>query len=118
MSLMRKICEIEGCGKPAAQKGIVNGKQRYRRLCSGHWRSKKGWRSVHKAVGKCNVCGWIGPCDAHRIVGGKDGGTYSKGNVISLCPNCHRMAHIGRLAAQGRLVGRNDEQKMLFKIAQ
>jgi hypothetical protein len=44
----------------------------------------------------CEVCGWkLTTCDKHRMKPGKDGGTYESGNVLILCPNCHRLAHHG-----------------------
>ncbi len=117
--MIRGICAIDGCDKLVALKGIVNGKQTYRRVCSGHWRKKKGWAGAHRGLDstKCELCGWVGLCDAHRIVGGKDGGTYSKGNVKIVCPNCHRLIHIGQLVAQRQGMDRDGGQKLLFKIA-
>jgi uncharacterized protein with PIN domain len=43
---------------------------------------------------KCSLCGEVIPCDKHRIIHGKDGGKYESGNVISVCPNCHRKIHL------------------------
>jgi len=40
---------------------------------------------------QCPLCGWYGPLDSHRLVPGKDGGEYLLGNVINICPNCHRL---------------------------
>jgi hypothetical protein len=46
----------------------------------------------------CIICGWNKTkCDAHRIIFGCNGGKYEKGNLISLCPNCHRLVHRGLL---------------------
>lgn len=44
---------------------------------------------------KCELCGWEGVCDRHRKISGKNGGKYTKDNVIVVCPNCHRMIHLG-----------------------
>lgn len=52
---------------------------------------------------KCTVCAWEGPCDLHRIKMGKDGGKYTVSNVISLCPNCHRLFHLGLLETVGAM---------------
>ena len=42
---------------------------------------------------KCSKCGWNkGPCDRHRKVPSLG---YRKGNVIILCPNCHRLETFG-----------------------
>ncbi len=46
---------------------------------------------------KCIICNWEGPCDRHRIVFGVNNGKYEKGNVTILCPNCHRLLHLGKL---------------------
>jgi hypothetical protein len=46
----------------------------------------------------CSICGWNKTvCDQHRIIFGCNGGKYIKGNLISLCPNCHRLVHRGLL---------------------
>lgn len=41
--------------------------------------------------GECEICGFTEALDVHRIVAQKDGGTYTKDNVITLCPNCHAL---------------------------
>ena len=46
---------------------------------------------------QCSVCGWVGPCDRHRVISGRDGGEYIEANVQILCPNCHKLKHLGRL---------------------
>lgn len=46
----------------------------------------------------CEACGWginglpVG-LNRHRLVPGKLGGKYTKENVITLCANCHAVAH-------------------------
>lgn len=46
-----------------------------------------GRRSLRKAA--CEWCGWDeATCDIHRII---PGGPYTAENVITLCPNCHRV---------------------------
>jgi len=42
-------------------------------------------------------CSWEYKIQRHRIVPGRDGGKYSKGNVIALCPNHHFLADNGIL---------------------
>lgn len=42
---------------------------------------------------KCMACGWAGDCNRHRVVAGKDGGRYTAGNIVVLCPNCHAAIH-------------------------
>jgi 5-methylcytosine-specific restriction endonuclease McrA len=42
----------------------------------------------------CEVCGWNqGPRDVHHIVHVSNGGKNELFNLITLCPNCHRLAH-------------------------
>ena len=46
------------------------------------------------------------PCHVHRILRGKDGGQYTRENVIPLCPSCHyavdRVACLNGAAKGGR----------------
>jgi hypothetical protein len=49
---------------------------------------------------QCFLCGWVGPCDRHRLISGKDGGKYVPGNVVSLCPNDHRLYHFKKLSQE------------------
>ena len=64
-------------------------------------------------AGKCKFC----PCDiyeyldVHRIVEGKDGGTYTDKNTVVACRKCHKKIHEGKIkidkqyqAASGKLV--------------
>jgi hypothetical protein len=86
----RPTCTIENCKNLATSKG--NGK--YKNICSTHHKNK--CLKTHKKWQKfsCQICGWnLSKCDRHRIVPGKDGGEYVKGNVIIVCPNCHRLVH-------------------------
>ncbi len=90
-------CSIEGCSNIRMSKGTnARGKKRYRNICSTHHKQKSGliWGLGTK---KCSICNWSGPCDKHRIKFGKDGGKYTLGNVAVLCPNCHRLLHLGKL---------------------
>lgn len=109
----RPIC---ACGNPREIKMVLkSGKRSYRGVCNscrvkryGRYKGKlankkRAFRgSVRKLRGSfndrtCQVCGWVGPCDMHRIIHGKDGGGYNWDNVAVLCPNCHRLHHAGRL---------------------
>lgn len=46
----------------------------------------------------CSNCGWDKTiCDLHHIVHRKDGGTDDHSNLTYICPNCHRLAHDGKL---------------------
>lgn len=94
----RPKCNIEGCDNIVTTKGWnrQGSKKRYRKLCSTHYRLKQG--KIFKIdTSKCSICNWLGFCDKHRIMLGRDGGKYKQGNVIVLCPNCHRLLHMGKL---------------------
>jgi 5-methylcytosine-specific restriction endonuclease McrA len=42
----------------------------------------------------CANCGWdLGPRDVHHIQMVSRGGKNSQENLITLCPNCHRLSH-------------------------
>lgn len=46
----------------------------------------------------CFNCGWDkARCDLHHIVPQSKGGTDSPSNLTYICPNCHRLAHTGKL---------------------
>jgi 5-methylcytosine-specific restriction endonuclease McrA len=43
----------------------------------------------------CEKCGWDkATCDRHHVVPLSAGGDDSPDNIIVLCPNCHRLAHL------------------------
>jgi hypothetical protein len=103
----RPKCSVEGCGNTAKSNGhLKDGSRKYRKYCRKHiaiisGTKRKGSVALRRERfpnKKCILCGWEGPCDRHRIVLGKDGGQYRKGNVAILCPNCHRLLHLGRLS--------------------
>jgi len=51
-----------------------------------------------KAYGKaCMVCGWDITCDVHHITRRKLGGN-APDNLVVLCPNHHRMAHLNLIS--------------------
>ncbi len=98
----RPICEVEGCNRAVMSRG--NG--RYYKLCYKHHREKYGMSNNNAESRRksklrnedCLLCGWKGPCDLHRLRMGKGGGKYTKGNTATLCPNCHRLLHIGQMS--------------------
>ena len=63
---------------------------------------------------KCAICGWSipqwrpgyehcehsGGCEVHHIVPISQGGTEESRNLILLCPNCHKMAHVGLITKE------------------
>ena len=88
----RDICCVDGCNNYTSSKGRINGKTYYSKYCSKHRAANKLDRKCNKR-NECVLCGWKGPCDLHRIKFGRDGGRYIKGNIIVICPNCHRLIH-------------------------
>lgn len=110
----RPKCNYGGCEKLAERVGNgwrnycaihrklkFDGKQRRQRTRVGNGRlknpySKSYCRKLIPAI-KCSLCGWEGPCDRHRIKMGCEGGKYVEGNIIVLCPNCHRLVHLNKL---------------------
>lgn len=94
----RLRCSIGGCNNVRMSKGTNSrGIKRYRQVCSTHHKLKSGRCPEGMSTIKCSICGWDGPCDRHRIVFGMNGGRYKTGNITILCPNCHRLLHLGRL---------------------
>ena len=50
---------------------------------------------------KCSRCGWSeGSCDLHHIHGRKIENPHQHSNLTILCPNCHRLAHEGKIAIE------------------
>ena len=110
MKAAERWCEKEGCKRL----GMPCGGGRRKKLCSKHhrlkygmtckprpsnWHNKRG-RKMEKAVlgvskQPCSRCGWNASyCDRHRLVPSVG---YVEGNVIPLCPNCHRVEHRGMI---------------------
>ena len=93
----RRQCEYTGCIDLGRNKGWYKESVRYGRFCEKHHRIRKGGiyagkQSIPNDV--CEKCGWKESyCDRHRLVREKG---YCRENVIVLCPNCHRLAHLKR----------------------
>jgi hypothetical protein len=90
----RRTCEFQDC----TRKGRNKGKGVYGRFCTYHHKLRNGSKLpgfftkslIDNKV--CEQCGWDkAPCDRHRRV--KENG-YVTDNVVILCPNCHRVAHL------------------------
>lgn len=60
---------------------------------------------------RCCVCGWYIPqdyesvdyqpqhgCELHHIDPIAEGGENTLDNIVLLCPNCHKMAHAGKIS--------------------
>lgn len=61
--------------------------------------SKRTTSKVMRRLGVgCSRCGWLeGACDIHHILPRSKGGTDSNDNLTYICPNCHRLAHEGKI---------------------
>lgn len=72
-----------------------NCKQKYYRKASkGNNKICSKTASKNLAHLPCAICGWIkARRDVHHIQPVSKGGTHEQTNLITLCPNCHRMAH-------------------------
>lgn len=93
----RRKCEFPECKNFGRNKGYYKGETRYDRFCEKHHRTRNSYYSGKQSIEnkKCSVCGWNkAGCDRHRI-DPKRG--YLVENVISLCPNCHRLVGLGLL---------------------
>lgn len=50
---------------------------------------------------ECSSCGWDKEiCDIHHIIPRGQGGSDDHSNLAYLCPNCHRLAHKGKLSQE------------------
>lgn len=95
-SLPRPICSEDGCPREAKARG----------MCAPHYvkfvrkRPTKEFRGsllkTHLSHWPCQLCGYRRMrSDIHRLTPGKDGGTYTPGNMVALCARCHREVHRG-----------------------
>lgn len=104
MPRFQDICKVDGCNNLQTLKNS-NPYKNYRTVCQKHHRESWGGptpyeRKSAKRKNFCENCGWDeGTCDLHRFK--KDDGCgnaqYVEGNIITLCPNCHRLVHDGKL---------------------
>lgn len=63
---------------------------------------KSAWTKAMKRLygDQCMRCGWDeAPCDSHHIEARRNGGKYMLSNGVLLCPNCHRLAEMGKITA-------------------
>lgn len=64
-------------------------------------------RTVSKVLRRmnlpCSFCGWHVDgviCDIHHIIERKKGGSDDHSNLTYICPNCHRLAHSGKIRSE------------------
>ena len=125
----KRICEVEGCSNLGEWNRSSNFKIYRRKLCGKHHRLKYGIKRNNKSpsskikaikkfknrglASKCEICRWVGPCDVHRKV---PMGPYNMENMMSSCPNCHRLIHRGLIATKPLTDPskwkRNDQEKV------
>jgi hypothetical protein len=90
-------CATPGCPNVRRNKGRdSNGGVIVGRFCHTCHRQRSE-TSCRYAINNstCSECGWDkAPCDRHRI---DPKGGYKPGNVVVLCPNCHRLVTLGLL---------------------
>lgn len=99
----KKICKKESCCNLGAWNKVINNKLYRSPLCEKHKAQKYGkkkspaskLKTIEKfkkrgLANKCEICGWKGPCDVHRKI---PQGSYNLKNIMSSCPNCHRLIH-------------------------
>lgn len=97
----REKCTIDNCNRLQRNKGMINGKKIYGKVCGVHHKRSNGDTETGYHItsripnGKCILCGWNKSyCDRHRLVPELG---YIEDNIKLLCPNCHRLVTIGLL---------------------
>jgi len=70
-------------------------KSHKKRVTHGYYLKIREYSDKHPF---CERCGFDITIDVHHIVLQSTGGTNEEDNLISLCPNCHRMAHMGLIS--------------------
>lgn len=53
---------------------------------------------------KCDICGELSYLDKHHIQSKSKCGTNEKYNLIRICPNCHRLIHVGDIIVEGKFM--------------
>jgi uncharacterized Zn-finger protein len=94
---VRRYCS-EACGRRAHKpKMLGTGNPNYR-----HGQNQKAARDTAIRHGRtaCIICGWNIAVDLHHILPKHKGGRISEDNIAILCPNHHRMAHLGLLTPE------------------
>ena len=52
----------------------------------------------------CEICHLIGHCDKHHIESKVFKGSNKNHNIAKLCPNCHRLVHMGDIVLEGKFL--------------
>ena len=106
------VCDY--CGKPSKRfPSQVKEKNYCNRSClsktkthenNGNWRGGQ-WKYIQKEVlirdeNRCLVCGFDLVVDVHHITSRRQGGTDAPENLVTLCPNHHRMTHAGIISIE------------------
>src|SRR4051794_10203491 len=93
----RPKCASSNCMNLARHKGLTaQGRIRYGTTCHACHRKAETSMKYGLNNSTCQLCGWDkAPCDRHRFDPSLG---YVRGNVISLCPNCHRLVTLGQIS--------------------
>jgi len=73
-------------------------------LRHGYYKVTTTYKKLHP---KCEICGWKYHVDLHHILELSNGGTNDIKNLICLCPNHHKLVHLG-------IIKINKDSDMLF----
>src|SRR5215218_4773207 len=101
-------------------KALYKGTKIYRTVCQKHHRRRiyarttgSNWwfkEMTDMSRRPCIQCGWNESfVDRDRITPASAVGGYVKGNVVPLCPNCHRIKTLGMLLPSKRLLPLKNE---------
>lgn len=92
MHTINRLCE------PLAKRQLQGGVEKTIRKRGEDAEGKRNDRIRAKQDDKCAVCSWSeDTLDVHHILPLSKGGADEEYNLIALCPNCHRLAHKGKL---------------------
>lgn len=95
-----------GIARSPAEKTAKTGEREAAENLSGH--DKVSENARRNANGLCQLCGLPAPftghdgqpyLELHHIVPLEEGGSHTTGNLVALCPNCHRKMHVLNLQA-------------------
>ena len=53
--------------------------------------------------------------DTHRIIPGADGGKYNGWNELTVCANCHRKCHSGKIKIKGKFLTSSGKYVIIFE---